>query len=107
MSSLTRQSAQLTATCKTFNTRDAATAFLRKQGIDKARYNDFISNYRGKMTIDTQQVDTFIHPVAPAATEKPTRVKPETAAVPAPPTEAPKPTRVKPVEQLKVKAYPG
>lgn len=60
---------------KTFNTRDAATAFLRKQGIDKSLYNNFISNVRGQLTIDLLKLDLHLNPKTPAV-EEPTRLKP-------------------------------
>lgn len=93
---------------KTFNTRDAATAFLRKQGIDKSLYNSFISNVRGQLTIDLLKLDLHLNPKAPAVKE-PTRLKPETEKLAPkaeksprslPPTADPvaKPTRVKPVK---------
>lgn len=99
MSTLTRQSAQLTASTKTFNTRDAATSFLRKQGITKDLYNNFITNFRGKLVIDTALVDSHLHPTSIKQTElilnpeplvvelaqKPTRVK--ASAIPTAPAK--------------------
>ena len=51
-----------TSTLKTFNTRDAATSYLRKQGMDKSHYSEFITNTGRGLTINLAQVDEFLHP---------------------------------------------
>lgn len=55
-----------TSTLKTFNTRDAATSYLRKQGMDKSHYSEFITNTGRGLTINLAQVDEFLHPTVKA-----------------------------------------
>ena len=53
-------------TLKTFNTRDQVTSYLRKQGMDKSHYNEFITNTGRGLTINLAQVDEFLHPTVKA-----------------------------------------
>lgn len=102
-------------TIKTFTTRDSATAFLRKQGVTKDLYNDFISNVRGQLVINLTKLDQHLHPATelilnpePLVVEvapKPTRLKPEPVKAPTQPV-TPKPTRLKPVAETKAPKSP-